>query len=245
MKTKKILLASIFVLTFFLNAGIDAETIHNTKTTSIVQTKPVRHWYAGGFVGTNIATSGDTKIPGLTSFPDYDTGYILGINVGHRFDHSFRIEGEFTYQDLPFNKVDDAVGRGTTTKMHDSETTLFTLFVNGYYEFRLFQRCTPYLGFGIGYVDVDNTIKPTTPVQIGPNLFIFKKTIDYNVFGYQGILGINYKLRDHADLELNYKYFSTVEGKGRGKTNLGSEPNKTEQKVVNNIISVGFRYFFH
>ncbi len=251
MKVNKILLLSVFAITFFINVEACAGAILYAKNSSIIQTKPVRHWYLGGFLGTNLSTSGDTRIPSilskpsLTSEPVYDRGYVLGLNVGYRFHHSFRIEGELAYQNLPMNKIRDAIGQGITTNVRDSQTRLFSLFVNGYYDFRLFQRWMPYFGLGVGYVEVNNTIKPVSPVPVGPGLFFTKKTLNYNTFGYQGMLGVQYQLTQNVALELNYKYFSTFEAKTRGRTNLGPDGYKTKQTIINNMISFGVRCFFN
>ena len=132
------------------------------------------------------------------------------------------------------NKINDAIGVGIVTNLKNSHTELFSLFVNGYYDFSLCQHWIPYLGVGAGYINVRNSIKPTPPIPVSQNLFFTKKTLNYNTFGYQGILGMEYQLTNNIILSLRYKYFSTFEMKTTGQTNLGADGYKTKQKVTSN-----------
>lgn len=239
MKVDKILLLTVFLLAAFLNAKAYANTI-----------TPAENWYIGGFLGSQFQTNGDTEIPSiaskppLTSEPVYGEGYALNLNVGYKFLKSFRIEGELAYQNLPIKKINNAVGVGIVTNVKNSDTQLSSLFFNSYYDLKLYQHWISYLGVGIGYVDVRNTIKPTPPVPVSQNLFFTRKNVNYDTFGYQGILGVGYQLTHNVILNLNYRYFSTFETKATGQTNLGPESYKTKQKITTNAILFGVRYCF-
>jgi opacity protein-like surface antigen len=232
-----------------MNTMMDVNNLHENNTAIAITSD--RHWYVGGFLGTQLKTDGNTKIPSinakppLTSEPIYHKGYNLSFNVGYKFYKSFRVESEFAYQFLPMKKINNAIGFGTVTNVSDSYTKLSALFINSYYDFRLFQHWIPYVGVGIGYVAVRNTIKPSPPIPVSPDLFFTKKNINYNAVGYQGMLGLFYQLRDNVILGLKYKYFSTLEMKATGQTNLGPDGYKTKQKISNNTILFGVNYFFY
>lgn len=232
---------SLIVIACFINVAVYANTI---------TPDPTGHWYVGGFLGAQLAANGNTEIPSiaskpsLTSEPVYDKGLVLSVNVGYKFRESFRIEGEFVRQDLPINKINNAIGFGTVTNVSNSHTELFSLFVNSYHDFRLSQHWMPYLGVGIGYVAVRNTIKPTSPISVAQNIFFTEKELNYYTFGYQGILGVDYQLADNFILSLNYKYFSTFEKQVAGQTNLGMDGYQTKQKITTNTVLFGVKYFF-
>src|SRR3990167_9702874 len=126
----------------------------NTKTFAATTSQ---HWYTGGFLGTSLKASGKTKIPSIDSKPPLTSeavcgsGYMFGLNLGYKFAAPFRIETELAYQNLPIKKIDDAIGPGTVVETKNSATTITSLFINGYYDLRLFPKFTPYLGLGLGY----------------------------------------------------------------------------------------------
>ncbi len=223
----------------------------NTQVYANVQANlPARHWYLSSFLGTQFNATGKTKIPSidasrppLTSQPVYDKGYALNLSVGYEFHHAFRLESEFKYQNLPMKKIIDAIGPNTVTNVKNSNTQLFSVFLNSYYDFHLSQHWMTYLGAGVGYVKINNTIKPNPAIPV-QNLFFTRKELNYNSFGYQGIIGIAYKLKHHFLIALAYNYFSTISKKTRGKTNLGPDGVITKQRVATNNIFVGVSYFF-
>lgn len=242
MKAKKILFLSTLAVTWMLTV----ETYADVKTN-----KPADQWYISGFLGTHLSANGRTKIPAiasdppLTSHPVYNKGYNIDLGIGYKFHQSFRIEGQLGYQDLPMKKINDAIGPNTVTQVKNSDTKLFSFFINGYYDLRLSRHWIPYFGAGLGYLKVWNAITPTPPIPVAPGLFFTEKKINYNTFGYQGILGIAARLPHNILLNLNYKYFSTFDKKAMGRTNLGPDGYLTKQRVTSNVVSFGIIYFFN
>lgn len=140
-----------------------------------------QQWYIGSYIGALLKGHGDTEIPAiasreaLTSEPVYDAGNTFGFNLGYKFLSTFRIEGEAAYQNLSMYKINNAIGPGTVTSVNYSQTKLLSLFTNSYYDFKLFQHATPYLGAGIGYIKVKNMIHPIQPIPVAPHLFFTEK----------------------------------------------------------------------
>ena len=212
-----------------------------------------KHWYIAGFLGKSNNVSGDTKIPSivsrppLTSEPVYQTGNTFEFAFGNQVISNFRIEGMMSYQDLPMNKINNAIGQGTVTYVNDSYTRLFSFFANAYYDFNSDPAWIvhPYIGLGGGYVNIKNMIRPASPIPVAPGIFFTKKELNYATFGYQGIFGITYPLSKNFLLDLNYKYFATLKKETTGFTNLGSDQYQTSQKISDNMISLGVRYYFN
>jgi opacity protein-like surface antigen len=208
------------------------------------------NWYVGGNLGTHFSSNGDTYIPSifskppLKSEPMYRSGISTNLNLGYTFLRSFRIEGEIGYQNLPMYKINDAIGAGTVIYAKNSNTNLFSTFINAYYNFNGFNRLIPYIGLGSGYVNVQNIIKPNPPIPVSPNVFFQKKILTYDTWGYQGILGAMYQLKQNICLGLNYRYFATFKQEKTGHTNIGPDGYKTKQEITTNIVSIAIQYAF-
>jgi opacity protein-like surface antigen len=210
-----------------------------------------KKWYLSWSIGSSLSANGDTHIPSINSKPPlksefvYNGGNFLGLTVGYRIN-PFRIEGEFAYQNLPTNKLNDAIDVGSVTIVEHSYTNLYTIFLNGFYDFKFANSSLPYpyVGFGTGYVYVKNMIKPNPPIPVTSTEFFTKKEINYPTWGYQGVVGILYQVQNNFLINLNYKYFSTVNHKVTGQTNLGPDGYRTQQRIINNIISLGLQYYF-
>jgi opacity protein-like surface antigen len=239
MKTIKILLLGIFLSWSLFNTETYGDTL---------SVKRAGYWYTGMFLGTQLSANGNTTIPSinskppLTSEPVYNTGYIINLNAGYKFHKLSRIEAELAYRNLPMEKIKNAIGEGTETNVENSNTELFSFFVNGYYDLSINQRWMVYFGAGVGYVQVKNTIHPSPPIQVSESTFFTLKELDYNTSGYQGITGIAYKLTRNINLHFAYKYFSTFEATKTARTNLGPDSYETKQKVITNTISFGVSF---
>ena len=74
--------------------------------------------------------------------------------------------------------------------------------VNGYYDFDTGTKFTPYLGAGIGAVQLTGKVEKsgTTITEMGRT-----------GFGYQGIAGVAYKLTDQLAIKGEYRYLATTE----------------------------------
>lgn len=151
---------------------------------------------------------------------DFDNGDAYSLALGWQHEH-FRIELEYAYSDsdvdthtgvsaagLDLSAIDAGVliagnvgdlGVSVADLVADGrgeiENTLF--FINGYYDFANNTAFTPYVGAGIGYSNVDVTYRPSGVGVINS---------DDDVFVYQLMVGIAYKVTDPVDVTLNARY---------------------------------------
>jgi opacity protein-like surface antigen len=77
----------------------------------------------------------------------------------------------------------------------DFDTT--TLMVNVYYDFDTGTKLTPYVGLGLGWMNVELTYRPGDVGVIRD---------DDNVFAYQLIGGLNYEVNDRFSVFTSYRY---------------------------------------
>ena len=146
-----------------------------------------------------------TSIETLTEI-DFDNGWIFGAAVGTTLNN-FRVEGEFEYRTSDFTLMDE-------------EDTLKTisLMANGYYDFNNDSAFTPFVGAGVGWArhDVDDA------------------NWDDSGFAYQGTIGVAWGFRDSMNLDLAYRYFTTID----------PEFENTEIDYASHNITAGLRFSF-
>jgi hypothetical protein len=187
--------------------------------TNLSHAAPVDGIYLGIILGGNYAPKVDLEFPSLVNHPTfysvgtltYDFGGNMGGGIGYKINN-FRVEGEFNYAYLGFNKLQlgDIVitkKRSLTTPKLGGNTRIMSFFVNGFYD--LFNpdpetNFIPYVGLGIGMAQFRNTTDLTFQNRI------LVKTIESVSGGaVQGILGFRYYLDDYTSFSLDYRYFTT------------------------------------
>ena len=154
-----------------------------------------------------------------------DEGYFLGGAGGYKFG-PWRGELELQYMENQTqsgnNLFAGATGRGATLR---GSTSNLAAMVNGYYDFATPWPITPYIGVGIGadyfrFSQVNTTSLPAN-IQIA-NAFD-------TVFDYQAIGGVSYAINPQWSIDLEYRYFATLD------PNVKYSPNPPLQRFsVNN-----------
>lgn len=142
--------------------------------------------YVGGFVGVNFLDIG--KGSGIKP------GFIAGASLGYKFENSIRIEGEFAYRRNTFKRHYHSWHSYSSYMKGSCET--YAVMGNIYYDFDLDCDFTPYIGQGIGYAH--NRTKVHTN----------RRSRNENVFAYQAMVGVNYKICEKTYAGLEYKFFA-------------------------------------
>lgn len=159
--------------------------------------------YATGLIGASVPLDSDVNRP---DDPDdveisYDVGLIVGVAVGHDFGN-YRFEGEFAYltNELDERKTTFSYG-GSNTQDVDSTFSLFTVLLNGYYEFSGSGDMTPYLtaGFGLGSAEFSgddySEQDAVTVVQVGAGISFFLSEFT--------VIDIRYRYLVTSDIEID------------------------------------------
>lgn len=153
---------------------------------------------------------------------DYEYGVGAYFALGYDWASSWRTEFELGYRN---NDIDDIAPNGagfsgwpTGTIVGDTET--FSFMANLLYDLDFFDSgITPFVGGGIGFASVDQSITgsnplgaPTAPLTVGI-------TGSKSIFAYQGIAGIAFSLAENLSLDLSYRYFRTKKVEYSGTLN--------------------------
>lgn len=165
---------------------------------------PVNGWYAAGFGGyaylpENINT---TRFGVLFSNPSYNNGFNAGGRLGYQ-NYPMRYELEYTYiqADTRSFELDHITQTGISG---NSNANLG--MANIYYDFpdNIIPSINPFLGVGIGYAYIQNSLGST-----GPGGITFFKD-NTNAFAYQATGGLTYNFAENFALNAAYRYVATA-----------------------------------
>lgn len=196
------------------------------------------------------------SIPSGTSLgwrTEFDNGYNIAAQFGHRFEGGFRVEGEVNYsrsgvkthRDLLVGGADidgvdaSVLTRGATVgatvgKVIDSgigKQSAFGLFGNAYYDFNAGGSFQPFVGAGIGIQRNKFDYRPSN-IDVGQGK-------DTN-FAWQLMAGATAKVSDRFELFAQYNY------RDAGKTDMKLDllPATLNAKSRQSILSFGVRLPF-
>jgi OOP family OmpA-OmpF porin len=208
----------------------------------------------GGWTSLQNQNNNITNIPNNLGIPGrnnvkFDSGFNAGARAGIQWG-PVRVEEEYSYKD---NGVSSFGGLGSS-QVHGNRTTN-AIMTNFIYDFTLGWPISPHLGFGIGAVEINDSVTlnngtipgpiaftlPTGPVFIpGPQTFggtLFKNNNSWQ-FGYQAIVGFKYDINPLLAFDLDYRYLATTEGTF---TNKGTFPFPGGSRGTNVINGLKYR----
>ncbi len=196
------------------------------------------------------AIPADTPLSWTTEF---DTGYNISGQIGHRFDGGFRVEGEFNYNRAGI-KTHKGVTVGTTdisavdasvlTRGATAGATVGTVvdsgigkqesygvFANAYYDFNSGGSFQPYVGAGVGGQKVKFDYRPSN-IDVGQG--------SSTNFAWQLMAGATYKIGPGMEIYGQYNYRDS----GKTKMELDLLPADLNAKSKQSIFSLGLRIPF-
>lgn len=173
--------------------------------------------YIGVSGGASMVHDSDISELGLSGTVSYDTGFGFNVNAGYDFD-PVRVEFEFGYKNADVDKIELL---GISVPITNSDLTVMSYMVNGYYDFKNSSAFTPYVGAGLGlvYGELDDN---------GVNS-------DDTVFGYQVIVGAAYNFNKNFALDLSYRFQGAAEDFSQ---------NGMDLSYMSSSIMAGLRYSF-
>lgn len=121
-------------------------------------------------------------------------GFVGFINAGLNLCYDFRFEGEFSYR---FNKIKHLHYKPLDKNIIDrGKSQQWALIGNFIYDFKYFNRFTPFVGVGAGYA--------IQKISLSNEFFDFDH--DKRGFAWQGIAGVKYLLCPNWELLFQYRY---------------------------------------
>lgn len=154
---------------------------------------------------------------------DTRSGFYIGADAGAAIPGNLdgletgpSVNGQFGYDTGMFRlELAGNYLRNYVENFNNIYLNIFTLMVNGYYDFHNSSLVTPFIGAGAGWLRAWETgiVGVSIPAD--------------NEFAYQGIAGLSFRVTDSFDIDVRYRILGWTDGNG-----------------YENIVEAGFNYFF-
>ncbi|MBI4842778.1 MAG: porin family protein [Nitrospirae bacterium] len=148
---------------------------------------------------------------------EYDTGLLVGGRLGYDLGGNKRIEGEVSYYKSGLARNIEFAGSHILT----GDLNIFTFFFNGFYDIKAGPRVKPFLGAGIGIMNIE--------IQDGVSLHD-------NAFAFQMGGGLGVALNEKLTLDFGYKYLASTDLTFKG------DGYSIDSKYSSNNLYLGLRY---
>ena len=156
-----------------------------------------------------------------------------GFNVGARAGYEWgpiRFEEEFSFANNHASRL-AALGGSIPVS---GERNRYALMTNAIYDFPVGWIVSPHLGFGIGAVNLHDSIATKPPLGD----VTIASSSDWQ-FGYQGIAGIRYNINPALAFDLDYRYLATTDPTFKA---IGGVKYKSEYSTHNVVASLSVRF---
>jgi opacity protein-like surface antigen len=160
----------------------------------------------------------------FTAVNRYNSGFNAGVRAGIQWG-PIRVEEEYSYRHNGLSEF-GGLGVGTSSGLFEGNRNAHALMTNFIYDFTIGWPISPHVGFGIGAVDIIDSVS-LNPVSLGaingataagpfalpPQTYggTLLKGSSWR-FGYQAIAGIRYDITPLLAFDLDYRYLATTQG---------------------------------
>ena len=163
----------------------------------------------------------------------FNRGLSAGAMVGYDFSRFFRAEFEFNYKKSKMDTLSVTYSPKTYLYTQGGNVRTLSYMANGYLQYPITDAVVPYIGIGVGMASVKMD-KPCIHHCNGD-------TTSRNLLAYQGIVGLGVNLSDHVTMSVDYRYFTTKEG--RFETDL-HHVKDIKTRISSHNVMIGVRYKF-
>ena len=216
----------------------------------------------------------------------YDTGYKLEGVIGYELGSNVRVELELFYSEADVDKltysnvsttISTPVGPhtvnvpGETHPRVSGSAEQLGAMLNLWYDIDLGSKWTPYVGVGVGVIEVDfgdvkyddnalaqyvaDEVYLLQNMQVPREFYLASRpslpsgyapsvSSTDTVFAYQAAAGVSYQFRDNLVLRLGYRYQTSDDLKFKGRSNPFGNTVNTKTDFDVQFIEIGFRYHF-
>jgi outer membrane protein OmpA-like peptidoglycan-associated protein len=188
--THRILLAAAVVLAGMLGSGA-----------ARAQIAAPGGWYIGPQGGWTMLPDHSFSGSGATGNESYDNGWNAGLRAGYLWG-PWRFEGEFSYRRNRLSSANLTAPVALAANPGGDRHSFAEMF-NVIYDFSLGWPVTPHLGAGVGVAQ-----QTQTGGFPGPGNGVHSTDTE---FAYQGIAGLRWWASPNVAVDLDYRYFATLD----------------------------------
>jgi opacity protein-like surface antigen len=208
----------------------------NGQTTPATAPEPDRSgWYLGFQLGA--AAAGDARIDDDlidTNFDAFDLGGATSLAAGYSHvrpsGHRLRVELELGYWQNGAELIE--FGEFLGELRLDGDVKVQNIAANFFYDFGREGALKPYVGFGVGYANLDYDVE----IRNDGDTSDFLKD-DFSGLSAQILFGVGARLTSKVEASLNYRYWWAPTVKLETPTD-----SKVETEHVVHMLTLGIRY---
>ena len=186
-------------------------------------------FYIGGEGGWTQLNNSTLTGNGAVAHETFADGYNVGGRAGYQMG-PWRFEGEFAYRLNDEQSLAKISPKHEAPKSATGDRHVYAEMANLIYDFDLGWPVTPHVGGGIGAAQVHQNLNPSNGSGTHSS---------DTVFAYQGIAGLRYLITPTVALDLDYRYFATVDPKF---TTVGGVAVKSDYETHNVVASLTFLF---
>ena len=182
---------------------------------------PVSGPYIRAMGAFSFINDGNISTAGISN-SSYKSGYAGGGQLGYKSGPiRYELDGSYIKNNLKGFSL-----AGTPQTDTSGYSQVFAGLINVFYDFEdLNPSLAPYLGFGVGYAQVKNSINSSTP---STSAYSQSDT----VFAYKAQVGLTYNFSENIAADVAYQYFRT------------KKSNTFNSNYQTNLLAAGVTYRF-
>ena len=188
-------------------------------------------WYLGGFGGISDTDDAPFGTALGTVTPEFDSGTTYGAVLGYDTS-TWRFEGEISMRD---GDVENHILGAAPLPGPTGEASSTAFLANVIYDFNRDGSVRPYVGAGLGYLDVDFENFGVTPI---PDVLDDSDSS----LAYQLLVGIGFALNADWSLFVDYRWLTADDLSLTASPSAGSTMSDVDYEVQD--FTVGLRYSF-
>lgn len=182
--------------------------------------------YFGINTGFHFLQDADLSGSGIANTVEFDPGWLVGGAVGYGFGNGIRTELEVAFARAGVGSISGSGASGS-----GGAASALSGMGNVFYDFDTGTPITPYVGGGLGVARV---------AYGGVSRVANSRIADQdNVFAYQGVAGVGYRVNENLGLFADYRYFATTDPALTTDSGREVDGEYTDHRFV-----LGFRWSF-
>ena len=177
-------------------------------------------------------TGADRSGNGLSGRSEQNPGYTFGGAIGLKLYEHFRAEARVDYRS---SEVDRMATQGEP-KNAKGDLRLVTLMLNGYFDYDLDVGVVPYVGFGMGWGQIELSAQNSTGA-LQTNV-----SDTDSVFVWNAMVGGTYPISEVTEISLGYRYVQTEDPSYSGR--VAGDSRRLDHEFDAHELHVGLRFNF-
>ena len=200
------------------------------------------------YVKVDVGVSKSEKIKSGQNFYEYignksfNSSPIYSLGFGYKINDKLRSEVTYSYTDLKYKRTIAYKKNPTMIPEYKQKVNIQTGMINLFYDVVTYQKLTPYIGFGLGYANINP--KEASVISKGGNTYYQSNKSENLTYALMGGLSIN--ITDKINFDIGYKFQDFGKVKPLYSPNMLAAAQQVKKgfKIKTHSGTIGVRYSF-